>query len=123
MKSNVSGDDLPSPRDISVLVHDFDFPRLDPRGSVMLMEWGQFLAHDLTGTPVGKCLTVFSTHGHTSRWVKCREPSSFFLTTTTTVLTVAVTDLVADAASMTAEECCYDSLVTDGDLHPDVESG
>nr|KAG5714265.1 hypothetical protein BaRGS_018482 [Batillaria attramentaria] len=57
-----NGDPLPSPRSVSVLVHDFDRVRPLNRGSVMLMEWGQFLAHDITWTPTanvtendGKC--------------------------------------------------------------------
>ena len=29
----------------------------------MLMDWGQFLAHDLTGTPVGKSATCLGREG------------------------------------------------------------
>ncbi|XP_076461679.1 chorion peroxidase-like [Babylonia areolata] len=46
----VDGASLPSPRDVSTKVHDFDFNRYHPVGSVMLMEWGQFLAHDIVAT-------------------------------------------------------------------------
>ena len=45
---------LPKPREVSEAAHDFDRRRLSTGSSVMLMEWGQFLAHDLVGTPVGE---------------------------------------------------------------------
>ena len=46
----VDGTALPSPRTVSTIVHD-PVQFLGSRITVMLMEWGQFLAHDLSGTP------------------------------------------------------------------------
>ncbi|XP_048253018.1 peroxidasin-like [Haliotis rufescens] len=45
------GSDLPNPRSISNHVH-FELSFLSVRNSVMLMQWGQFIDHDITGTPV-----------------------------------------------------------------------
>ncbi|XP_046543357.1 chorion peroxidase-like [Haliotis rubra] len=47
----VDGHPLPSPRAVSVAVHPgTDSPSGD--NTVMVMQWGQFLDHDLTGTPL-----------------------------------------------------------------------
>ncbi|XP_046543359.1 chorion peroxidase-like [Haliotis rubra] len=47
----VDGHPLPSPRAVSVAVHPgTDSPSDD--STVMVMQWGQFLDHDLTGTPL-----------------------------------------------------------------------
>ncbi|KAK7110843.1 hypothetical protein V1264_014654 [Littorina saxatilis] len=51
-QKKTNNDTLPSPRDVSTSVHDFDRTRLSHNTSVMLMEWGQFLAHDMSATPV-----------------------------------------------------------------------
>ncbi|XP_071090838.1 thyroid peroxidase-like [Haliotis cracherodii] len=45
------GSDLPNPRSISNHVH-FELSFLSIKHSVMLMQWGQFIDHDITGTPV-----------------------------------------------------------------------
>ncbi len=46
--------DLPSPRSASdALIPDRDKP--SPEFTLMLMQWGQFLDHDLTHTPMVKC--------------------------------------------------------------------
>jgi len=44
---------LPNARRISAIVHTFE-NKPDPRAAIMLMQWGQFLDHDLTGTPGGE---------------------------------------------------------------------
>ncbi|XP_070212192.1 salivary peroxidase/catechol oxidase-like isoform X2 [Littorina saxatilis] len=51
-QKKMNNDALPSPRDVSTSAHDFDRNRLSQHTSVMLMEWGQFLAHDMSATPV-----------------------------------------------------------------------
>ncbi|XP_046565071.1 thyroid peroxidase-like [Haliotis rubra] len=45
------GSDLPNARSISNHVH-FELSFLSVKHSVMVMQWGQFLDHDITGTPV-----------------------------------------------------------------------
>ena len=40
----------------------------------MLMDWGQFLAHDITGTPVGKSA---SWRGRRGGWGSCLHSRSF----------------------------------------------
>ncbi|XP_067657153.1 peroxidasin homolog [Haliotis asinina] len=46
-----NGQNLPNPRSVSNHVH-FELSFLSPSHSVMLMQWGQFIDHDITGTPV-----------------------------------------------------------------------
>ncbi|XP_046343574.2 thyroid peroxidase-like [Haliotis rufescens] len=46
-----SGSTLPHPRAISNHVH-FELSFLSNKNTVMLMQWGQFIDHDITGTPV-----------------------------------------------------------------------
>ena len=69
-----TGGPLPSPREVSTRVHDFDRRRLSRRATVMLMDWGQFLAHDITGTPVGKSA---SWRGRRGGWGSCLHSRSF----------------------------------------------
>ena len=50
---SVSGSPLPSPRLISVNIHnDVSAPHV--RYNLMVMQWGQFIDHDITFTPVNK---------------------------------------------------------------------
>ncbi|RUS85745.1 hypothetical protein EGW08_006459, partial [Elysia chlorotica] len=52
-----SGGDLPNPRAISVLIHDpADFTH--DSFTQMVMQWGQFLDHDITDTPTASNATV-----------------------------------------------------------------
>jgi peroxidase len=48
--TSVRGSKLPSPRLISQKVH-YHVEKLDPKYTLMLMQWGQFIDHDLTHTP------------------------------------------------------------------------
>lgn len=50
---SVQGSPLPSPRLVSVNIHnDVSAPHV--RYSLMMMQWGQFVDHDLTHTPVNR---------------------------------------------------------------------
>lgn len=50
---SISGKPLPSPRLVSVNIHnDVSAPHV--RYSLMMMQWGQFVDHDLTHTPVNR---------------------------------------------------------------------
>ncbi|CAG0906984.1 unnamed protein product, partial [Darwinula stevensoni] len=51
--TSVSGQPLPSPRAISTFIHA-DVSRLHNRYALMVMQYGQFLDHDITLTPVHK---------------------------------------------------------------------
>lgn len=50
---SVAGDTLPSPRTISTSIHN-DISHLHARYTLMVMQFGQFLDHDITFTPVNK---------------------------------------------------------------------
>lgn len=52
-KRSVSGESLPSPRTISTTIHN-DISHLHARYTLMVMQFGQFLDHDITFTPVNK---------------------------------------------------------------------
>lgn len=56
---SVTGHDLPLSRIVSRTIHP-DEGYHDHAGTVMIVAWGQFMDHDLTltGTPLGKCVTV-----------------------------------------------------------------
>ena len=50
---SVTGAPLPSPRLVSVNIHnDVSAPHV--RYSLMMMQWGQFVDHDITHTPVNR---------------------------------------------------------------------
>lgn len=51
---------LPSPRLVSIVVHA-DVSHLHGRYTLMLMQFGQFLDHDVSLTPVNKVLIVIDT--------------------------------------------------------------
>ncbi|UYV63449.1 hypothetical protein LAZ67_2004110 [Cordylochernes scorpioides] len=48
---SLSGNALPSPRTVSTAIH-FDASQLHTQYTLMVMQWGQFLDHDLTFTPM-----------------------------------------------------------------------
>jgi len=48
--TSVRGSKLPSPRVVSRAVH-YDIETLDPKYTLMLMQWGQFIDHDFAHTP------------------------------------------------------------------------
>ncbi|XP_063588513.1 uncharacterized protein LOC134765694 [Penaeus indicus] len=50
---SVTGSSLPSPRTISTTIHN-DISHLHARYTLMVMQFGQFLDHDITFTPVNK---------------------------------------------------------------------
>ena len=52
-RSSESGKALPSPRLVSIVVHA-DVSHLHGRYTLMLMQYGQFLDHDITLTPINK---------------------------------------------------------------------
>ncbi len=54
---SVTGQALPSPRLVSIVVHA-DVSHLHGRYTLMLMQYGQFLDHDITLTPVNKVRPV-----------------------------------------------------------------
>ncbi|KAG7157757.1 Peroxidasin-like 3 [Homarus americanus] len=61
---SVSGNALPSPRTISTTIHN-DISHLHARYTLMVMQFGQFLDHDITFTPVNK--------GFQSSILDCRD--------------------------------------------------
>ena len=54
-RSSESGKALPSPRLVSIVVHA-DVSHLHGRYTLMLMQYGQFLDHDITLTPINKVI-------------------------------------------------------------------
>ncbi|CAG0893851.1 unnamed protein product, partial [Cyprideis torosa] len=65
--SSVTGRPLPSPRIVSSFIHS-DVSRLHNRYSMMMMQFGQFLDHDITFTPVHR--------GFQDSLLDCRDCSS-----------------------------------------------
>lgn len=59
--NSVAGAPLPSPRVISTVIHP-DISNLHTRYTLMVMQFAQFLDHELTMTPIhkGKYLKVFN---------------------------------------------------------------
>ena len=52
---SMAGGELPSPRLVSSTLHwDFDIP--DPIHTLMLMQFGQFLDHDMSRTAITKLI-------------------------------------------------------------------
>jgi hypothetical protein len=50
---DITGEPLPSAREISNIIHrEGDVMEMDPVLSVMVMQWGQFLEHDILSVPV-----------------------------------------------------------------------
>lgn len=50
---DITGEPLPSAREISNYIHrEGDVMEMDPVLSVMVMQWGQFLEHDILSVPV-----------------------------------------------------------------------
>lgn len=68
--SKKQGIELPNPRYISSVVHHKDKINLDYRYTLALMQWGQFLDHDITLTPV---IDALAECRH-----DCKEDGSFF---------------------------------------------
>ncbi|CAG7726815.1 unnamed protein product [Allacma fusca] len=66
--TSVLGGDLPSPRYISSTVH-VDVSHLSQRHTLMMMQFGQFLDHDITHTPVNK--------GPSDNILNCRDCESY----------------------------------------------
>ena len=59
--NSVTGTPLPSPRVVSTVIHP-DISNLHTRYTLMMMQFAQFLDHELTKTPIhkGKCQKLYS---------------------------------------------------------------
>jgi len=64
---SVRGSKLPNPRKVSQEIHD-NVHSPDPKFTLMLMQWGQFLDHDITHTP--------NIRGHDNSILDCRSCKS-----------------------------------------------
>ena len=64
---SVMGHPLPNPRKVSQGIHSNEVTP-DPKYTLMLMQWGQFVDHDLTHTPVAR--------GHDNSVLECRDCNS-----------------------------------------------
>ena len=65
----MNGSPLPSPRLVSVNIHnDVSAPHV--RYSLMMMQWGQFVDHDITSTPQSR--------GFNDSIIKGRKPECVF---------------------------------------------